>query len=575
MKNFELAHILRDLSDCYKYLGKDQRFRAVAYAKAARTVQDLKTDIGQISKDIHQLEALDTIGESIAAQIVEYLKTGRIERYEELKKKIPVKLLPLMEISGMGPESLRTLHEKLGVNDPDDLAIALKTGKIRGLKGFGQQRIENLKRALKIKSTQGNRMLLDQADRLAEELVTVIRSLRGIHQAEIAGSLRRRKETIGDIDIIASAKPPDAARIIRQFIRQPFVKSVLAAGNTKASIILHEDDVQADLRVVEPEAFGAAWLYLTGSKDHNIRLRTLAKKADAKLSEYGWFDARSNQRIAGSTETGIYQQLDMLWIPPELREDTGEIEASARHRLPDLISDEKIKGDMHVHSDWSDGLVSVEELAQFVLQHFPQYEYVIVSDHSPAARIANGLQPEQFLHQFAEIERVNQRIGRSLIKKGVEVDILLDGSLDLDDRLLEQFDWVTASIHSHFSGDQTRRLISACRHPWVNTIGHPSGRLIGKREGYTLDRKKLFEAAAETGTCLEINAQPQRIDLRDHWIREARDMGVRFSLGTDAHTAGQMKWMWMATATARRGWCTEMDAVNVMNWSDIMELRHK
>ena len=566
--NKNLAAIFRQMAACYRYLGAAERFRTIAYENAARTMDSLKEDVSVYADNVKHLDQLKGIGESIAEKIIEYLQTGRIKTFAQLQKQVPMELLELMEVNGMGPSTLKTLHEALGIDNRDKLILAIEKGKLSSLKGFGEKKIGNIKRALKLYKESGTRLLLWDALLIGESILTDITKIKGVVRAELAGSLRRRKETIGDIDIIIACASRSRKQIIRNFTSLPQVARTIAAGDTKASVVLKEHNTQVDIRLVEESEYGSALLYFTGCKEHNIRLRLMAKEKGWKISEYGIFEAASDKRLGGETEKQMYDALGMDFIPPELREDKGEIEQAQKNTLPKLVESKDIKGDLQMHSTWSDGAESIETIARHVIKYFPQYEYIVITDHSPTERIAHGLKPEDFKKQFAEIDKVNKSLGKDFVKKGVEVDILSDGSLDLPDALLTEFDWVTASIHSGFHKDNTERLLKACEHPSVHCIGHPSGRLIGKREAYTVDWHKLFKKAADTGTCIEINAQPQRLDLKDDLVHEAIKLGVIITISTDAHNVNQFDFMQLGVDVARRGWCEKENILNTKPWSN-------
>ena len=567
--NRALAVIFREMAACYRYLGPEDRFRTIAYEKAARTMDSLQEDVEAHAEDVGSLDRLSGIGESIAEKILEYLSTGRVDAHERLKLRVPVGLLDLMDVNGIGPSTLRILHERLGVDDRDGLVAAIQAGQLDSLKGFGEKKISNIRRALKIHKETADRMLLWDALGAAGDLLAKVRGIKGVRQAEISGSLRRMKETIGDIDLVIVSSPASRKSVIRSFLRLPGISSVLASGDTKASVMLLEPAVQADVRIVSAQEFGAAMLYFTGSKEHNIRLRKMAKERGWKINEYGLFDNESGRRLAGQTEQGIYEKLGLAYVEPEMREDRGEIEMAQNARLPALVKLEDIRGDLQMHSNWSDGTAAVSDMAAYILAHHPDYEYIVMTDHSPSSRIAEGLSPEEFRNQFKEIDEVNRRIGKPMVKKGVEVDILADGRLDLPDKLLSEFEWVTASIHSGFKRDNTDRLVRACEHPLVHCIGHPSGRLIGRREAYPVDWQRLFKAAAATRTSIEINAQPERLDLRDEHIAMAVKQGVRFTVSTDAHDPSSFAFMRLGVATARRGGCRSRDILNTLPWREV------
>lgn len=574
-RNTELADIFHQMASCYRYLGDKDRFRVIAYEGASRTLHDLKEDISLYAKDVDSLDQLKGIGQSIGAKIMEYLKTGRIALFEKLKKKVPRELLELMDINGFGPATIKILHSKLHINNKEELIAALESGRMENLKGFGAKRVENMKRGLKLFKEAHTRMLLNDAMLIGETMTTQLLSIKGVTKAEVAGSLRRKKETIGDIDIIATAGKKDWKKIIAQFTALPMAGRVLASGETRASILLKKTNLQVDIRLVNEYEYGSALLYFTGSKEHNIELRSRAKEKGWKLNEYGIFDTATDKRLAGATEEEMYKMFHMQYIPPELRESRGEIDAAKNHALPVLVEAKDLRGDMQMHSTWSDGAEKIETIAGYLLKHFPHYEYMVITDHSPSERVAGGLPPADFLKQFREIDRINKKLGKQFIKKGVEVDILADGSLDLTDDLLAQFDWVVASIHSGFSKDNTDRLVKACEHPSVHCIGHPSGRLIGKREAYPVDWKKLFQKAVSTGTAIEINAQPTRLDLRDDLVKTALENRVTLTISTDAHALDQLDWISLGIAVARRGWCTKKDILNTYSWEAIEQFKKR
>ncbi|MFC0775047.1 DNA polymerase/3'-5' exonuclease PolX [Terrimonas alba] len=567
--NRELADIFHRMAGCYRYQGVNQRFRTIAYENASRTMRGLKDDISAYATDVGSLDALSGIGESIAEKIMEYLETGKIRAYEKLKMEVPEGLLELMDITGFGPATVKFLHKKIGINNREELVAAIETGKLKGVRGFGERKIENLMRGLKLFKEGRERMLLSMALDRGNELLAAIKKTEGIIKSELAGSLRRRKETIGDIDIIACAQRKNWKRIMSRILKLDQVGRVLASGETKVSFLLKQGHSQVDIRLVNEDEYGAALLYFTGSKEHNVKLRSWAKAKGWKLSEYGVFDAKTNKKLAGATEEEIYEWFDMQYIPPELREEKGEIELAREYKLPRLVELKDIKGDMQMHSTWSDGAEKIETIAKHILKNFPHYHYIVITDHSPSERVAGGLKPGEFRKQFAEINKINQKLGREFIKKGVEVDILADGSLDLPDDLLQQFEWVTASIHTGFNRDNTERLIKACEHPFVHCIGHPSGRLIGKREAYPVDWKKLFKKLGETGTAIEINAQPDRLDLKDDLVKEAIEKGVMITISTDAHALGQYDFMELGVSVARRGWCTKENIHNTRAWETV------
>lgn len=571
--NHNLSQIFMDMSNIYRYLGAAERFRSTAYAKAAQSIDGLKEDVTTYLSQ-QTTEDIPGIGESIAEKIGEYVKTGKIRKYEELKRKVPLELLELMNVSGFGPQTLKQIHRELKISTKEALIKAIEDGRISRLKGFGPKKVENMKRGLKLQKQASERMPLWKAMQIGERIVNQLRVLEEIREIELAGSIRRGKETIGDIDILIACDPAHRRKVIEFFTRVPDVKVVLAKGETKASILIKERNVQVDLRVINDQEWGAALLYFTGSKEHNIYLRTLAREKGLKISEYGVFDASSQKRLAGKNEKEIYDLFGLQFIPPELREMRDEFELAAKRKIPRLIELEDIKGDMQMHSTWSDGSMDIEPLARFVMKNYP-YEFIVLTDHSKSSRIAHGMDEREFLKEIREIERINKKLGKNYILKGVEVDILADGSLDLKDDLLRKMDWVCASIHSGFTKDNTERLVKACQHPLVHCIGHPTGRLIGKREPYKADWEEVFKAAAKAGTAMEINAQPDRMDLKDELARQAVEAGVKLTISTDSHTAAQFAFMKLGVLVARRAGCKKGNVLNTLGLKDIIAAKKK
>ncbi len=565
--NKSLSGIFREMSAMYRYKGITERFRALAYAKAAKVIESLTEDISIYVKN-RSLKDLPGIGEGIADKITEYLRTGHVKKYEQLKRTTPHELIEMMEIRGFGPQTLKKIHRKLKISRKEDLAKALQEGKVETLKGFGRKRVVAMQRGLKLHKAVEDRMLLSDALEVGEELVSWLKKIPQVKRAEYAGSLRRAKETIGDIDILVASDDKDRKTIMAHFISSDMAKQVLAQGNTKASIILKKSGRQADLRIVNPDEWGSAFQYFTGSQEHNIHLRSVAKSKGYKISEYGLYLIRNNKKIAGKTEEEIYTKLGFQPIPPEMREDRGEIELALKHKVPELVSPDDIKGDLQMHSTWSDGMNSVEEIAMYVKKHFP-YEYIAITDHSKSSRIANGMDEKQILKQIKSIRDVNKKIGQNFVKSGIEVDIRTDGTLDISNDVLSQLDWVTASIHTGFAKDNTDRLIRACENPYVNCIGHPTGRLIGSRMPYVLDMQKIIDAARRTNTALEINAQPERMDLNDEQAMLAREHGVKLIISTDSHTLKNLFFMNLGVLVARRAWCTASDVLNTQSWKKI------
>ena len=539
-------------------------YRIVAYRKAARALSELPEDVEELWRR-GALQAIPGIGQSIAAHIEEYLRTGRMRRYQEAMRGVPEGLLPLMAVPNLGPKTLALAHRELGVRDLEGLRRVIEDGSLARLPGMGQKKVERIVQGLRLYEQSLQRTPLGQALPLVERLIAELRQRTGVEQVEAAGSLRRGRETVGDIDILAVGPP----EMIREFVRLSPVREVLAAGDTKASVMV-EGNVQVDLRVIPEASYGAALQYFTGSKAHNIKLRTIAKARGLKISEYGVF--QGERCLAGRTEQEVYAALGLPLIPPELREDRGEIEAAQRGALPRLVCLEDIQGDLHVHSNWSDGVSTLEEIARKARQL--GYRYVAVCDHSQSVRYAGGLNLERLRKRNEEIRRLNERQDVVLLC-GAEVDILQDGTLDYPEEVLRELDFVVAAIHSGFRRQVTERIIAAMQSPYVDVIAHPSGRLISSREGYEMDLERVLEAAARTGTALEINASPDRLDLDDINARRAKELGVRLCLGTDAHGVGMMEWMRLGVTVARRAWLEPADLLNCLPVEELLRNRKR
>ncbi len=565
--NRALARIFKEMGDIYTFNDGANHFRASAYLRAARVLAGLEEDVSRFTEP-GALENLPGIGESIAEKIREYLETGKIVQYEALKESVPHELLDLLDIKGFGPQSIKAISSALGIRTRAGIVKALQDGSISRLKGFGEKKVENMLKGLKLHKTLEERMLLWDALELGEGIVRLLSRLPEVQKVELAGSLRRAKETIGDIDILVAAEDRHRTKIVDYFTGLGNIKSVLAKGETKVSAILKEQLRQVDIRLVHPDEWGAALQYFTGSKEHNIHLRSLAREKGLKISEYGVFRLRDNKRLGGAREEDVYRAMDMAWIPPEMREDRGELDLAAQNRIPRLVELEDIRGDLQMHTQWSDGMHTIEEIVRYVKKNL-DYDYIVLTDHSKSSRIAHGMAENQFLEQLQAIRDVNAKLGREFVKAGAEVDILPDGSLDLSDELLSQLDIAVAAIHTAFSRDNTDRLIRACENPYISIIGHPTGRLIGARDVYPVNMRRVIEAAAETGTALEINAQPNRMDLNDEWAHLAREKGVKLVISTDMHLLSNFRYMKLGVLLARRAWCTPDDVLNTWKWKEV------
>lgn len=523
-------------------------------------------DIEEIART-QKLTDIPGIGESTAEKIVEYLHTGKMVKYEEVKEGVSEETVALMHIPGLGPKTVAMLNRELGIVGLNDLERALHEGKLKGLFGIGEKKIENIVKGIELFKTSQQRISIGMAYPIVKRIIAGLQHDTKVRDIQAAGSLRRMKETVGDIDILVSGA--EGVDIVKSFVMMPGVTQVLAAGDTKGSVRI-EEGVQVDIRVVREGEFGSALQYFTGSKEHNIHLREIAKKKGFKISEYGIF--QGNKKAGGRFEEEIYRNLGMDWIPPELRENRGEIEAAQKSALPKLIKLSDIKGDLHNHSNWSDGIPTFEEMAAYAMKM--DYHYLVVSDHSKSLHVAHGLEDEELLEEIGEIDRLNKKFKGFTLLKGTEVDIKANGTLDFPDQLLEKLDVVVASIHSGFKQGKekiTERMIAAIRNPYVNIIAHPTGRLISKREGYEIDMDKVIEACLETGTALEINCYYDRLDLNDINCRKAKESGVMIAISTDAHHVDQMWMMELGVGIARRGWLEAKDVINTLSVDKVKE----
>jgi len=560
--NASIIAALRQLVD-YTRLedGQSQSFRTRAYEKAIDAVAAFPTDVADLS--IEELKAIDGIGDSTARKIVEFVAHGRIGKVERLKERFPPSMLDLMKIPGLGPKTVLTLKEHLGVVDVAGLEEALDKQLFRDLPGLGVKSEEKIARSIELLGIHSNesRTPIFDATEVAIRVMAELRSSTGITRMEYAGSLRRLSETIGDVDILVASDDPEA--VIARFLELPGVTATLGAGGTKASIVI-DDVIQVDLRVVPQDTFGAAWLYFTGSKGHNIELRQRSLERGLTLNEYSLSSVESGSVVASETESEIYAALSLQWITPEIREGTGEIAAADAGTLPIPITIEDIRGDLHVHTDWSgDGRSSLDEMLDAAVER--GLEYIAITDHAENLYM-NGLSRERMIEQHAEIERRRDERGDIVILHGAELNIAADGSIDYDPEFLEMFDMGVASVHSHFDLDevaQTERLIAAMENPAVTMIGHPTGRLIGRRPGIRFDLDAFLEAATATRTVVEINSSLQRLDLPANFLRKAAEIdGVRFAISTDSHhTSGFANLQW-GVALARKGWVIAKKVLN-------------
>jgi DNA polymerase (family 10) len=537
------------------------QWKPQAYAKAALAVEDADQELSSLytKGGIKALKTIPGIGQSIAEAIEELITTGKLAYYENLRTAVPVDVSGLSAIEGLGPKSIEKLYQALGIATVADLEKAAKAGKIRELKGFGAKAEERILKGLESRKLDAGRIILGKALPRVAGLEKMLREISGVEQVSIAGSIRRRKETIGDADILVAAA--NSANVMEAFVNAPGVARILAKGDTKLSVKL-ASGLQVDLRVVPPESWGAALQYFTGSKEHNVAVRTLAVQKGLKLNEHGLW--RGDKMVAGRTEEDIYKALGMRWMAPELREDTGEVAASLQDKLPKVIGYTDLKGDLQVQTNWTDGAASIEEMALAAAAR--GLEYIAITDHTKRLAMTGGLDEKRILEQMKEIDAVNKKLkGKIVVLKGSECDILKDGSLDLPDDILKRLDVVGVSVHSHFKlpeAEQTQRVLKAIRNPHADIFFHPTGRLINKRDPIALDMDQIVRVAKETGMVLEANAYPDRLDLKDDHIRKAINAGVKISIDSDAHAPGDFALLEYGISQARRGWAEKKDVIN-------------
>jgi len=563
VQNAEIAAMFDQAAELLEIKGENQ-FRVRAYRRAARTVEGLPQSVRGLLSAGRDLSELPGIGKDLAGKIADIVKTGRFALLESLKKQLPGQLGDIAALPGLGPKRVKLLYDKLKVRTLDDLRRVIRSGRLRELKGFGPTSEQKLAAALK-KPTTEKRFKLAVAEAEAESLVGF---LRDGGRVVVAGSYRRRRDTVGDLDVLVTAK--DGGAVGDKLVRYENVAEVLAHGSTRTTVVLRSG-LQVDVRAVPEQSYGAALLYFTGSKAHNIALRGLANVRGWKLNEYGLFAGK--RRIAGASEEEVYRKLKLAFIPPELREDRGEIALAKTGRLPRLVSVSDIRGDLHVHSDWTDGTASIAAMAAAAQAR--GYEYMALTDHSRRVAMAHGLDPARVSRQIREIDRLNERLKGFTILKGIEVDILKDGRLDLPDSTLARLDVVVASVHSFFDlprEAQTDRVVRAMENRHVSILGHPTGRLIGEREPYEIDMDRVIAAARDSGCCLEINSEPDRLDLNDIHAHAAKVAGVKFAVSTDAHSVNAFAYIRFGIDQARRGWLSADDVINTRSLAGLRKL---
>jgi DNA polymerase (family X) len=574
LENVEIAHVLSKYADLLEIEGADI-FRVLAYRNAARTLESLSQPVAQLldeGKDLKKLK-LPGIGKSMAEHVEEIIKTGTLQGLKQLRKKLPATLDELLEIEGLGPKRTKQLYEQLGIRSVKQLEQAIDSGKVESLSGFGKKSVGKIRQAIQRLAKRPKRFKLLDADQLVRPLIEYLRKGGSIEQLEVAGSYRRRMETVGDIDILVACEKPEP--VMRRFRTYPEVERVIAAGTTRGTVILRSG-LQVDLRILPQRSYGAALHYFTGSKAHNIAVRKLGVERGLRISEYGIFrvpkgkkaeDAgvEEGERIGGAREEDVFRAVNLDWVPPELREDRGEIQAAHQHKLPDLIVVDDIRGDLHLHSKWTDGKSTILEMVRACKER--GYQYCAITDHSKAVRVAGGLSAEGFKRQREEIEEARRKVREITVFSGCEVDILRDGSLDLPDDTLEQLDVVVAAVHAKMDmtqSEMTKRVLKALAHPAVAILAHPTGRLINQREPFAIDLEEILHAAKETQVAVELDAQPDRLDLNDLHLFRAREIGVKIAINTDAHSTEQLRFIKYGIDQARRGWLEKRHVLNAM-----------
>ncbi len=568
--NEQVAAVLEEIADLSDLKGENP-FRAVTFRAAARAIRDLREPL-RVLMEQKRLHEIPKVGPAIAEAIEQLLTTGQAKRHEELKQQVPDGLLTLLRVPGVGPATARIIHENLKITTIDELEEAAKAGRLRSLPKIQAKTEENILRSIASLKQRTGRSLLIDARRAANDMVAWLRERCDLGQVSVAGSVRRWRETIGDVDIVVGSAA--VAPIMAAFVGAPSVDRVLARGDTKSSVIVKRG-LQIDIRVVAPDQFGAALMYFTGSKDHNVRMRGIALKRKLLLNEYGLFrvgEEKGGTPIASRTEEEVFAALGMDWIPPEIREDRGEIQAAQAHELPDLVELADIKGDLHAHTSWTDGRDTVADMAERA--RAKGYEYIALTDHSIGLGMTHGLDPKRIAARTKEIEGVNRTMAPFRVLVGSETDIRSNGKLDYDDATLDLFEVVTASVHSSFAQPreaQTKRIVGAMEHRRVNAISHPTGRLLEKRDAYDVDLEAIIAAAVRTKTRLEVNGGPERLDLSDVAVRRSMEVGAMLVCNSDAHAIEELDQMEYAVATARRGWATKERVQNTMPLAELLE----
>ncbi len=567
VQNSDVSNIFNKVADILEIEGAN-RFRVRAYRNASRAVSSLPRNVSEMIKSKEDLTKLPGIGKDLAGKIEEIVRTGSLDQLRELEGKTPKGLSQLMKLEGLGPRRVKALNQNLGVTSLKELREAALQGKIRELEGFGEKTEQAILEELDRGETTEQRIKLIEAEQRAQSLVEYIREGKGIKQITVAGSYRRRKETIGDLDILVTCRKD--SNVMDRFVEYENIKKVISKGNTRATIVLRSG-LHVDLRVLPQVSYGAALHYFTGSKAHNIAIRKLGVKRKLKINEYGVF--RGDRRVAGKTEKEVYEQVDLPYIEPELRENRGEVEAAQKKALPNLITVKDLRGDLHAHTKATDGNATLKEMADAAKKR--GYDYLAITDHSKKVTMAHGLNSKRLAEQIEQIDRLNGKLNGFVLLKGIEVDILEDGALDLSNDILKELDIVVASVHYHQRQSRqkmTERVLRAMDNPYFNIFAHPTGRLINEREPYQIDLKRIMEGAKERGCFLEINSHPDRLDLSDSHSKMAKEIGVKLAISTDAHSINDLDFIRYGVDQARRGWLEPDDVVNTLHLKELKKL---
>lgn len=570
MDNSEIAAVFDEIADLLDLQGV--AFKPVAYRRAARNIESMEMSINEVAAD-GKIEDIPGVGKAMAKKIEELISTGKLAYLDDLRSEVPPGLVELLRIPDVGPKTALVLYNELGITSMATLKDAVLNHRLHGIKGFGQKTEERILQGIRTVESKGGRTLMGVALPIAEAFVDYLKEALPLDKISLAGSLRRGRETVGDIDILVGDDKPVA--VMDAFVSYPEVSELLMKGPTKSSVRLR-NGLQVDIRAVDSKSWGAALCYFTGSKEHNVSMRRIGVEKGLKLNEYGLFERESGTMVAGGTEGEVYEALGLRYVEPEIREDSGELEAAKHGTLPALVSRTDVRGDFHVHTSWSDGANKIEDVVSAALAK--GYDYIAITDHSQSLRIANGLSPERLRKQIDIVRKTDELFGgRIRVLAGSEVDIRADGSLDFPSSLLKNLDIVIGSVHSRFKmekNEMTKRVVDAVSSGQLDILGHPTGRLIGKRAPYALDLEKVFSAARDSGVCMELNSFPDRLDLADVSCRHAMNSGVKVAIATDAHSVEQMDYIKYGIVTARRGWLEAKDVLNTVRGKDIFGRLH-